>query len=562
MMMPYAVKRELHPHPGASPFMYNSLPNTPIYGQTQQPVNNQFLPQDQMFSNRPLFRTQSASALIPTHHMIQENLLRRKTPSGTLPAAYDAAPVEFMTRPTKHILLPYQGGESRLAHPGNGSQGIGVSGWSDETNGPTSDNLRPLGMDASNGGVSFFSAEWPSQSNGQVSLDDNLDPSVRQFLLQRQQIVPPFLPDPLWSNCQYSGFQPLYYPITPPTASCDEVNAYLLGNYNPTPRDSFWQSQHVVAWGSGQSTPSAQLPQAVVNMNLNAHYSNETQDSPSGAWPHQPSQAFTNYLPSPLPTLAQDTPLRPAVYDPMGLFAGGAPQSSSTQPSREKVAAWAHKAYVDLLTSIHAQKRQNESLGTTAASSVKTGLYPRPPKVTGLKNAFRSVIPPSSAASRYNGHAAVDTSDRRKRVRASIGGTTSYLDIGTSSSHSAPVNGYPFPSQAVPVEHLHANRRHSSATGSTGNTYDTEPRKYAIECHSNINHSRRPSNGISNSLPPSGLAHVSTSQMNAIAHAMMALDTLKKMCADSNWTWVDGMLLGGCLSFVCAGCDFLLKVYG
>ncbi|KAF8539529.1 glycosyl transferase family 41-domain-containing protein [Trichophaea hybrida] len=477
-----------------------------------------------MFSNRPLFRTQSTSSLLPTYHIIQENLLRRKTPSGTLPAAYDAAPVEFMTRPTKQLLLPYRG-ETRSPHPGTGSQGMGLGGWSDKINGSTSDTLRPLGIDASNGGNFFFpTTEWPPQPNEQVSLDDNLDPSVRQFLLQQQQT--PFLSDSLWSNSQYSGFQPLYHPITPPTASCDEVNAYLLG-YNPTPRDNIWQGQHVAAWESGQSTPSAQLPQAVVNMNLNAHYGNETQDSPSNTWSHQPSQAFGGYLPSPLSMLAQDAPLRPVVYDSMGLFAGGAPLNSNAQPSREKVAAWAHKAYVELLTSIHAQKRQSESLGTASASSVKTGLYPRPPKVTGLKNAFRSHIPTSSAPSRYNSHAVIDSPDRRKRMRASIGGTTSYLDIGTSSSHSTTANGYPFPSQAVPVEHLHLNRRHSSVTGSAGHTYDTEPRN----------------------LPLSGSAHVPNSQMNATTHAIMALDALEKMCAESNWTWIDGMLLGGCLSF-------------
>ena len=342
------------------------------------------------------------------------------------------------------------------------------------------DSLLPLGsMDVPvsntnanpNANLGFFSADWSLPllpSAVQVSLDENLDPFVRQFLLQQQQLATPFLPEPLWTSCQYSGFQPLYSPIPPPTASCDEADAYLMGvgyHHPAIPRDSFWQPQQL-AWGSaGQPTPSAQLPPAVVNLHLNhAHYIDDAQPCSSGWPPPHPPQA-------PLHDTYPRQSLPPLPYDqPSSLFslATALPCSSNNDSntnnitprlSCEKVGVWAHKAYVDLLASIHAQKRHHEG-----GSSAKTGLYPQPPRISGLKkNAFRpqlqSISSADAALPTRHGRAvaALDAPDRRKRMRASIGGEGGdgyHPDIGTSSSH-----GYPFP---TPVEQF---RRHSSATG-------------------------------------------------------------------------------------------------
>lgn len=543
-MMPYAVKRELHPHlVCSSQFMYSSLPGTPIYDQSQHhqqqqqhhhhhhqhhhpPAPAQFPLQDHVFSNgRPLFRNHSTSSFVPTHHTNQENLLRRKTPSGTLAAAYDAAPVELTGRPTKQILLPYheaRHGRSAVLPPDMGaSRGLPLDGpWPTDKPAAAADAPCPLGsMDvpASNANLNLgiFSADWPlpaPQSAVQVSLDDNLDPFVRQFLLQQQQqlIAPPFPPpDPLWTGCQYSGFQPLYSPIPPPTASCDEADGYLMGvGYHPViPRDSFWQP-HQLAWGSGQSTPSAQLPQAVVNLNLNPpppplHYIDDAQPCTNG-WPHHPCQASLHgsYPRQSPPSLQLPLPLHPSPYDQPSLFGvvAALPNSNNDssnnlnlpQLSREKVGVRAYKAYVDLLASIHAQKRQHEG-----GSSAKTGLYPRPPRISGLKkNAFRPQFPSISSVAAataaspplptlYGGHdAALGAPDRRKRLRASVGGgggggaSASYHpDIGTSSSHSTQASGsggsgggHLFPTPVGPF------RRHSSATG---HRFNAEARKYA-----------------------------------------------------------------------------------
>ncbi|KAI5789284.1 UDP-N-acetylglucosaminyltransferase [Pyronema domesticum] len=461
-------------------------------------------------NNRPLFRTQSTSSIVPTYHTREENLLRRKTPNGTLPAAYEAAPVEFMPRPTKQILLPYQE-EARLLH--NGNQGMAMNGW-DGTSGPATDSLAQLGMDASNGAGPIFPVDWSTQQNGMPIMED----AMRQFLFQQQQMVPPFIPDALWSNCQYSGFQPMYNPITPPTASSDEVNAYLLGtNYNPIPRDSMWQNHHAVAWGSGQSTPSAQLPQGVININLNGHYS-EPLDQQSHHW-SQP-QPFSNYLPSPIAIQPSQAELQlRSMYD--GTVYNGSAQNTNVLLSREKAAAWAHKAYVDLLSSIHAQKRQNAAAqGNTSHRSGMSNLYPRPPKYMG--SALKTTqLPQGSSASRYSAHPqTAEMLDRRKRLRASIGGSTSYLDLGTLSHQTQPNSAYPFPVQVE--QQLHITRRHSAAAAA-GYALDNEQRMVTP-------------------ITPVNVA-------GPVQQATAALRALEKLCAESAWAWTDGMLLGGCLSF-------------
>jgi len=429
--------------------------------------------------------------------------------------------------------------------------GQGVN-WTDKTMDPLRQNV----LDTGNGNVGMFSNEWPLQRNGQISLDDNLDPYVQQLLLQQQQqlqTIPPF-PDSSWMNSQFSGFQPMYNPIQPPTASCDEVNAFIMGG-DYIPHDQIWygQRQHP-AWGNGHSTPTAQLPQAVDNMNLNTHYGSAGIMSSPGTWLDQFSpvaaSAPQGFYP---PPLSHESQLHPAVLDHLSGLPTRLPQRNTIPaPSREKVAAWAHKAYVELLAFIYAQQRQADQ-GHPATSAAKNGMYPRPPRLSGLRNPSRPRIQAGVSSPRYTNHVIVDDTDRRKRLRASIGGSGSHPNIGTSSSHSVPLgNAYPFPNHNVPQ----ASHSNPQINGSVGQLRDSGARKYAAT-FSRPGHERRLSNEISNSsllaINISGssavsLGGASVSSVSTQAHA--ALEAIEKMCGDSDWNWVDGMLLAGCLAYV------------
>lgn len=509
--MPYAVRQQAVPSvpPGASQqAMYNSPTNSPFYGSSQHLVNpQQHHRQDPMLSNRPLFRNHSTSSIVPNHHSTHENLLRRKTPSGTLPAAYDAAPMEYTPRPNKQILLPYQD-EVLTGHHDCSSQGLG---WADKTMGQAAHPLVPQGIGAgSNVSGPMFSTEWSPQSNGQFLPDDSMmDPNLRQFLLQQQQqTVPPF-PDQLWMNSHLSGFQPMYNPITAPTASCDEVNRFLMnGGY--IVQNNVWQNNHYYGWGTGPSTPSSQLPQAVDNLNLNTHHGHATQNAVSDSWWDQLVGTSTSATQSMYPsTLSQETPSYHN-FEHLSAFPVRVPERSAL-PTREKAAVWAHRAYVDLLSSIHVQQRQNAD-GTGNTISAKTGLYPRPPKIAGLKSALRQNLQLSSGNSRHYSNLNVESPDRRKRMRAGMAGNLDYSELGTSS-HSLAKNEYQFPG--------HAN-------GSAGQLYNHQ--------------------GSSLASAPENSASLVTA-LNATTQALAVLETLEKMCIESSWTWLDGMMLGGCLAY-------------
>jgi hypothetical protein len=520
MMSPYIPRQRDHPA-AATQLIYNPLPATPIYGATthqppRHPLNRQL---DPMFSNRPLFRTHSSSPSVPTQHIIQENLLRRKTPSGTLPAAYEAAPGEFVSRPTKQILLPFQPTEGQAGPHGGVNQRTGWGGNGVQAAG----TLRLKGADMSGGNGAMFSSGWPAQSSTQAAVD----PYVRH-LLQQQHLVPPLM-DPVWMNYQPLGFQPMYNPITPPTASGDEVNGYMIGgNYNPIPRDNGWNNSYAV-WGTGQSTPTAQLPQAVNNMNLNVSYTPETRDN---IWSTQfasgavgTTVSLPQYAMSPQGVVSHEGSLGLAMFDRGGSLSGGVPQNVPIPPSREQVAAWAHKAYADLLTSIHAQHRTSAT-GSNSASSSKTGLFPRPPKVS-LKPVCRTPTQTGSTAPRYVSHENEDLMDRRKRMRPNIGA----LGYDETSSHY----------------HATGNRGPSRPIfGMPSNSY--EDRKVSMD-YTATSPLDQLSNGASFS--PIGNPAGRSKSINPTAQAMIVLDILEKICMESNWTWVDGMLLGGCLAFVC-----------
>ncbi|KAI5801198.1 hypothetical protein EDC01DRAFT_511346 [Geopyxis carbonaria] len=453
-MMPYVARqRELpHMHPAAgTQLMYHSVPHSPHYRQSQHPLNPRYqLHQDPIQSNRPLFRTQSASSAVPTHHQTQENLLRRKTPSGTLPAAYDAAPMEWTTRPTKQILLPYQPPSNRSVQQ---MDNVGPQFKTDESWGknlsPAAGTLRLQGADLSNGNSDMFSTltGWPMQTNnGGPGMDESLEPSVRQFFQQQQQMVPPI--DPMWFSAQPSGFQAMYNPITPPTASCDELNGYLMGggNFNPIPQDITWHGQYT-GWGTGQTTPS-QLPQAVNNMKLNVPYTPQPQELHSNVWPQQLpgrdmaagthfQQIMTPGMNDPQSAFLPDPSLRPVQLDMLSGMANlGQAHNRLSQPSREKVVSWAHRAYVELLAAIQSQQHHDSQGNSTPQ---KAGIFPRPP-------IFHRSVQRSHSTGMIPRAGVGDDVDRRKRARPSMGLTSNYPDIGTSSSHSVTNNGgYPFP---------------------------------------------------------------------------------------------------------------------
>ncbi|PWW77099.1 Glycosyltransferase Family 41 protein [Tuber magnatum] len=470
---------------------------------------------------RPMYRAQLFSAAMPapSQHTYQENLLRRKTPSGTLPAAYDAAPMEWSIRPNKHILLPTPQSNSPQARSDpqltrhlswDNNASVGVRPWDG------GGELRSA--DVAVGGGNIAPTVWVTQPSSQTPLDDNIDPYVRQFLLQQNQMVPP-ISDNIYMGGRPCGFQPFYNPITAPTAPCEDLNDLMgCGNYNPVPRDSNWYG-HYGAWGNGNTAPT-QLPQTPIYYVNSVYTPSPHQMNGAPLWTSQQLPAIDSVSVSTFPPhITSPYPLNPpSVNTPevqLQLLQLDGPGSSlahhdTTNPQfRDKVLAWAHGVYVDLLAALQAQQRQlegNSQEANRSRTQLKVGLFPRPPLQPQVNN-------------------------------------------WRSDNACAP---HPFPFLFAASDNPSEHNTHDIWSGGE-QSYE---KKQPMDCYS-AGSLHRASSGIGNNAPNilnitslGGFGNVINQRpSSATASAVAALDMLNELCASSNWAWLDGMLLGGCLAY-------------
>lgn len=518
--------------------------------------------------SRPLYRGHSSSSLLPmSQNSYRENLLRRKTPQGTLAAAYDATPVEWTARPTKQILLPVlpsNGQHIQLDH-GPRWQSVGTQG-----NQSWEGTLVLRGADISVGSGCVNPTMWATNANS-MSTNDSLDPYVRDFLLQQDQVVPPAADNMYTGACPY-GFQPLYNPIAGPTASCEDINGFMsVGHYNGIPRDRNVYG-HYGTWGDGSAT-SSRLPRAPVYQ-INTPYTPPTQQlDNTNIWQPQIQSGES------VSTFSQDIVPLYNLVPPAGTPEAqlqhlqlDSPshmiyQTRATPHSRDKVLAWAHGVYVELLASIKAQPNGRAQSGDRTRGhngSTKSGLYPRPPIQPRASewrtNGFRPQPSLNEQVSTQHGiHGGLSSGkgdkDRFKRMRLTPGREQHHSYIGTSSSHSQPLfssnAGCSFSrNDGVAIYDGSDNVGDGGSSESWNGSNQYFVKKHLVDCSLH-----RSSSGVENydsptNIPCGNLGYMPDQPSSPTQAAMVALEMLNGFCADSGWTWLDGMLLGGCLAYV------------
>lgn len=527
-------------------------------------------PMPEAMPSRPLYRGHSSSSTLPTSHSYRENLLRRKTPQGTLAAAYDATPVEWTARPTKQILLPVlpSNGQHIQLDQGPRWQNVGTQG-----NQSWEGTLALRGADINLGSGCVNPTMWAANSNNQISANDGLNPYVRDFLLQQDQMVLPAV-DNVYTGASPYGFQPLYNPITAPTASCENVDGFMnSGHYNGVPRDSNFYG-HYGTWGDGNTTPS-QLPQAVYQMNSLYNLPTQQLDNANIWQPQIPPGDSVS-----APTFTQDiVPLYNLAPPPTGTPEAQFQHLQIDSPShmiyqnrmishsRDKSLAWAHGVYVELLASIQAQPNGRVQSGDRTRGhngSTRPGLYPRPPiqpRMSGWKsNGFRPQPPVNEQHGGLSSDK--DEKDRFKRTRLSPGREQHHSHIGTSSSHSQSLfcgnDGYLFcRNNGAAIYDGNDDVGSGSGNSESWNGGDRYlVKKRPVDCYSTSSLHHPPS-GVENygffptNIPYDGLGYMTNQQPSSPTQAaIVALEMLNGFCADSGWTWLDGMLLGGCLAYV------------
>ncbi|KAB5563260.1 glycosyl transferase family 41-domain-containing protein [Coniochaeta sp. 2T2.1] len=178
----------------------------------------------------------------------------------------------------------------------------------------------------------------------------------------------------------------------------------------------------------------------------------------------------------------------------------GMGQQPSSQPHfKERALAQAHKTYADLLTYISHSKKAQSRLGSGSQTATKMVVYPRPPKqpmstMTQTKPRLsHSVTAPVPTYAHYQA---------QKQANANRAYNFASQQADQAGGHAAVL------AQVVPRPVLH--RSHYSSG-------------------SQVPH---PQNFTS-----------------PLLNAKTSLDMLTGLCENSDWKWIDGMLLGGCLHY-------------
>jgi tetratricopeptide (TPR) repeat protein len=524
MVRPYPPQAQ--PPPTSPPGPHSHIPQSPTHPQHIRSAAQRPLPQQYA---HPLSRHNSynsrgsdAGGSKPPEHM-----LRRKTPKGILAAAYDGTSVEHTEKPhaTKHILLPV-----------------------------TADSNMPYG----------FKQDLPVRSPGVIRQDGSSDwsPSLYfetgsgragQHLPQIDSLlnqVPPL--QPLLPYQMYA--QPYGVPMAMPgqsplgpTVSNDQgpFGPYWPdGTYTPyqpaAMRDPRFMHHHRPHWTHPQHPPFLAHTYNTPMSNISNFHSNPFQFNqghnlhtsfvqPPLEYPpyaKQQQQHHHHYALShqntslrhsqplhhhELLSSGQSTPTtdHPPVITPLAEYG---PQSPNGQ-SREKVFAWAHTVYVDLLRYLtHTRKHSHHGNGRNPP---RPHIYPKPPRqpAANISDPLGNSISPS--LERRSSHSGSETK-RRPHIahsRSSSAWSVAGLDANVQRQawQHVPQQQQPMLPQVPGMEPVRTLRRTSGSIAGV---------------HQNLRHD----------IPPS-------------VTAASALAAITKHCEESKWNWKDGILLGGCFAY-------------
>ena len=487
-----------------------------------------------------------------------EHMLRRKTPNGTLSAGYDGTPVEWNTgqHADKHFLITAADAQRYSLHqnaaftsPSNFDGQImltpaelsGASYWQSQSSQPTPRYAFPN------------DAGTPSQIWLQSSSRQPLDSMLYQI---------PQTPLSFLHSGGYQQIPHVLQPIWPPTVGLTASNAQ--GRFGPYWPDGSFEPYRPAALRDGQ------LPPQFSNVNLNGQldaYNRQQQivsDTPYivpqetnlSAWNGQgftesrrhSSNTMSSAGSGGVHTYDLSQPLPRQHSDPNASFAHRAramsarlprhgsdaamwshmpnsgqlaqlalraPSSPNNPHFRTRVLIWAHRIYINL---IQHSRRQNQA----KASSEKTqSIFPKPPRQT-----FQS--PRDSCTLQSQNQSVRSEFNKAEQLDANV--TSSKQQSRDMVDSSQWNNGI---QRSLFHEKHDRGLRLSQPTQNRFQPNASDPRPSSAFT----------TNYSSTSTP------ILASPHHAVLEARHALEILDSLCQESNWQWVDGILLGGCLAY-------------
>ncbi|KAF2870816.1 glycosyl transferase family 41-domain-containing protein [Massariosphaeria phaeospora] len=498
--------------------------NAPAYGPTnlsQQPLPLQYA---HPLSRHNSYNSQgSSSSPNEKHAKPPEHMLRRKTPNGILAAAYDGTSVEESDKPhaTKHIILPVTADSRNLYQPRQDlpvrPPGIHNSTGQVKQD-ATSDWSPTLYFQSGSGRVHVDSTlnqipqqqhpyQYPMYGNPfcgalQPSLQSHLGPTVSND-------QGPF--GPYWHDGTFIPYRPAalrdprFYHHDP-NWNFSQPNGYLGHPYNTVPhipnlQHNHYQLHQPLNLYNNIGRPSIEYPvYTPVHHNPALDYQNQHLPAPL---PQRSPHEFT------LPSSDQSTPVpdHTPVITPLDEFG---PQSLNGQ-SRDRVFAWAHTVYVDLLKYLQSTRKSSIHNGANGQQQpARPHIYPKPPRQ-----------PSANFSTTPNNHS-TRTSDYRK-------------------SYPPALNYQPGTPDALGSPYPNRDGQHRTPPQQFTNSHTFNPQ---VQGTDQVRTLRRMSGTSVAGIQPT-YRHDTPPSMVAAS----ALDAMFKHCEESKWTWIDGILLGGCLAY-------------
>ncbi|EER29357.1 hypothetical protein D8B26_004031 [Coccidioides posadasii str. Silveira] len=485
-----------------------------------------------------------------------ESTLRRKTPSGTLAAGYDATDSSVQPPASKHILVSSLENDQLMMpraaismdtlqykslDPPNllQRQNFAPDFKADANRLNALHNAVPQGAHHTNW---IRSLNYPQSIESVLQHSSTLTPSQRVYW-QNIPAIPTVLASsfqpggrgsadsaglgqygPYWPDGGYIPYRPAAFrdsryqsiPILGQSLTPDNTNSFP--RFQPSFASQSINPPEIIPSGLSWNTLAPQPNQAPHTL-YNPEPLDEQrfpprhppQKAPEVFWnqngvpfaPTQPTNQNTHQI-HPIDNSAWQT-------QPLGLQSGvqGAVHQPRNAEFKEKILAWAHSVYVDLLASLHNARRKSAAQGISDARSRdinKPCIFPKPPRQPGS-------------------------------------------DF-SQSSHLENNRGPPFPvhqQHSVPAGNFIDTRRHSTHFTPSHIGFPHHGQEGRGHFTQQLDGFRTIRRSSAASVPR--MLSPAFKGVSAAENAASALEILSSLCIESNWDWIDGMLVGGCLAY-------------
>ncbi|KAI0969844.1 glycosyl transferase family 41-domain-containing protein [Xylaria arbuscula] len=414
-----------------------------------------------------------------------EHRLRRKTPNGTIDAGYDGNPSHLASGPPPFKHMIMPTSSKPVPFAAH------VQNYSRSA-------THPMGSSVDRWAYAPSLSFYPPDPSGLLPLDPNMMPSGIAPHMNSHELA-----TPLALDCAPSG----------------QVAAHQT--YNNVPRvptalqPMYQQSPGPALFQNGGLLPAAIWPEP----NLNSSYSHGFNNMASPFQNQYNSHALHHYGPGgfvapfsamnlrpgfePLPASIQapSQKLESLTLDPTGYKNNETRAHGVPSPIRfrEKVLAHAHRSYLELLAYMH-QTKKSSSRSAGPRSSSRMIIFPKLPKSSSYSNSvFASQHSQSDLD--YPG------------IRAGNLSTGPETEL-QAASHVQLLNNHHL--RGIKTQ----NPAYSQSFGNNGLRT------------SDFNYSAR-----------------DRATVTPLASVKAAIEMLTNLCEQSDWKWIDGMLLGGCLHY-------------